>query len=73
MDDEPKNLTVLETVLDDPAYRLVRADSAARSTGRGVCASNPRHSDAGYYRPRIGADDQGDLAGADYLPYCLLQ
>jgi two-component sensor histidine kinase/AmiR/NasT family two-component response regulator len=28
VDDEPKNLTVLETVLDDPAYRLVRADSA---------------------------------------------
>ncbi len=28
VDDEPKNLTVLETVLDDPAYRLVRANSA---------------------------------------------
>jgi two-component sensor histidine kinase len=28
VDDEPKNLTVLETVLDDPTYRLVRADSA---------------------------------------------
>ena len=28
VDDEPKNLTVLETVLDDPGYRLVRADSA---------------------------------------------
>jgi len=28
VDDEPKNLTVLETVLNDPAYRLVRADSA---------------------------------------------
>ena len=28
MDDEPKNLTVLETVLDDPDYRLVRAESA---------------------------------------------
>jgi signal transduction histidine kinase len=28
VDDEPKNLTVLETVLDDPAYRLVRASSA---------------------------------------------
>ena len=28
MDDEPKNLTVLETVLDDPGYRLVRAESA---------------------------------------------
>src|SRR4051794_4764764 len=26
-DDEPKNLTVLETVLDDPNYRLVRATS----------------------------------------------
>src|SRR5450755_2092509 len=28
VDDEPKNLTVLETVLDDPGYRLVRASSA---------------------------------------------
>ncbi len=28
VDDEPKNLVVLETVLDDPAYRLVRARSA---------------------------------------------
>jgi signal transduction histidine kinase len=27
VDDEPKNLTVLETVLDDPSYRLVRAGS----------------------------------------------
>jgi signal transduction histidine kinase len=28
VDDEPTNLTVLETVLDDPQYRLVRAESA---------------------------------------------
>jgi signal transduction histidine kinase len=28
VDDEPKNLAVLETVLDNPEYRLVRADSA---------------------------------------------
>jgi signal transduction histidine kinase len=28
VDDEAKNLTVLETVLDDPEYRLVRAESA---------------------------------------------
>jgi signal transduction histidine kinase len=28
VDDEPKNLTVLETILNDPAYRLVRAESA---------------------------------------------
>ena len=28
VDDEPKNLTVLETVLDNPDYRLVRAESA---------------------------------------------
>jgi PAS domain S-box-containing protein len=28
VDDEPKNLTVLETVLTDPSYRLVRAGSA---------------------------------------------
>src|SRR3954471_1579586 len=27
VDDEPKNLTVLESVLDDPGYRLVRATS----------------------------------------------
>jgi PAS domain S-box-containing protein len=28
VDDEPKNLTVLESVLDNPGYRLVRATSA---------------------------------------------
>ena len=28
VDDEPKNLTVLESFLDDPSYRLVRAESA---------------------------------------------
>lgn len=28
VDDEPKNLTVLEAILDDPGYRLVRAQSA---------------------------------------------
>jgi signal transduction histidine kinase len=28
VDDEPKNLTVLETVLSDPGYRLIRAESA---------------------------------------------
>ncbi len=28
VDDEPKNLTVLETILDSPDYRLVRAESA---------------------------------------------
>lgn len=28
VDDEPKNLTVLQTILDDPSYRLVRAESA---------------------------------------------
>jgi len=31
VDDEPKNLTVLETVLDDPSYRLVRAESAEQA------------------------------------------
>ena len=40
VDDEPKNLTVLETVLDDPGYRLVRAESADQALlaldGRGV-------------------------------------
>src|SRR3984957_19465075 len=28
VDDEPKNFTVLQSVLDEPDYRLVRADSA---------------------------------------------
>jgi CheY-like chemotaxis protein len=27
VDDEPKNLTVLESILDDPQYKLVRAES----------------------------------------------
>jgi PAS domain S-box-containing protein len=31
VDDEPKNLTVLETVLEDPGYRLVRAESAEQA------------------------------------------
>ncbi len=31
VDDEPKNLTVLETVLDDPGYRLIRAESADKA------------------------------------------
>jgi len=31
VDDEPKNLTVLEAILDDPDYRLVRAESAEQA------------------------------------------
>ena len=31
VDDEPRNLTVLETVLDAPRYRLVRAESAEQA------------------------------------------
>ena len=31
VDDEPKNLTVLETVLDDPGYRLVSANSGEQA------------------------------------------
>jgi PAS domain S-box-containing protein len=31
VDDEPKNLTVIEAVLDDPGYRLVRAESAEQA------------------------------------------
>jgi signal transduction histidine kinase len=31
VDDEPKNLLVLETVLDDPSYRLVRAGSGEQA------------------------------------------
>ena len=34
VDDEPKNLTVLETVLDDPSYRLVRAESADQAAAK---------------------------------------
>lgn len=31
VDDEPANLLVLETVLDDPGYRIVRAQSAEQA------------------------------------------
>src|SRR5207245_5152313 len=31
VDDEPKNLTVLEAILDAPGYRLVRAESAEQA------------------------------------------
>ena len=31
VDDEPRNLTVLETVLDDPSYRIIRAESAEQA------------------------------------------
>jgi len=31
VDDEPRNLTVLETVLDDPGYRLVGANSGEQA------------------------------------------
>jgi two-component sensor histidine kinase len=31
VDDEPKNLTVLETVLDHPRYRIIRAESAEKA------------------------------------------
>ena len=31
VDDEPNNLTVLEAVLDDPGYRLVRAASGEQA------------------------------------------
>jgi two-component sensor histidine kinase len=31
VDDEPKNLTVLETVLDQPRYRIIRAESAEKA------------------------------------------
>jgi PAS domain S-box-containing protein len=31
VDDEPKNLTVLETILDNPNYRLVRAETAEQA------------------------------------------
>ena len=31
VDDEPKNLTVLESVLDSPRYRVIRAESADKA------------------------------------------
>jgi CheY-like chemotaxis protein len=31
VDDEPKNLTVLEAILDDPGYRLIRAESGEQA------------------------------------------
>src|SRR6267154_3444891 len=31
VDDEPRNLTALEAILEDPAYRLVRAESAEQA------------------------------------------
>jgi len=31
VDDEPKNLTVLEAILNDPGYRLVRAETAEQA------------------------------------------
>jgi PAS domain S-box-containing protein len=31
VDDEPRNLTVLEAILDDPGYRLVRAETAEQA------------------------------------------
>ena len=34
VDDEPGNLTVLETLLDNPSYRLVRAGSADEACWR---------------------------------------
>jgi PAS domain S-box-containing protein len=33
VDDDPRNLTLLEAILDDPAYRLVRAESAEQALG----------------------------------------
>lgn len=38
VDDEPKNLTVLETVLDDPGYRLMRAHSGEEALLRLVAS-----------------------------------
>ena len=80
VDDEPENLDVLESVLDDPGYRLVRASSrqrgAARARGRGFRAADPRHPHARHERVRAGAPDQGaqeDGAGPDHLPDRVLQ
>ena len=55
VDDEPKNLTVLETLLDDPAYRLVRAESAdqAPPTSGDVAAESMQRLAAPVPTPRL--------------------
>ena len=62
VDDEPKNLTVLETVLDDPGYRLVRR--VVRLTRR-----TPRRvSSAAKRRLTTAVDRPSSRAAADRLP-----
>ena len=63
VDDEPRNLDALEAILDDPAYRLLRADNAdaraapaARARRRGDRA---RHQDAGMSGFELAQPDQG--------------
>ena len=36
VDDEPRNLTVLETVFDDPGYRVLRAESGEQALRIGL-------------------------------------
>ena len=41
VDDEPKNLTVLESILDDPAYRLIKQQTAFAGIRRRAGAPEP--------------------------------
>ena len=68
VDDEPKNLEVLESVLENPlsAHSRRNADQALTRTGnRGVWATNLGYSDAGHDRLRIGPNDQACKKTAD--------
>ena len=50
VDDEPRNLTVLQSVLEDSGYRLVCAESAEQALCagcRGVRSACDRYPDAG--------------------------
>ena len=62
---------MLETVLTDPGYRLVRAESAeagaARAGRRGIRPPRARHPDAGHERFRARPNDQ---AAARRPPGC---
>jgi CheY-like chemotaxis protein len=77
VDDEPKNLTVLETILDDPGYRLVRAESADQALLAllveefALLILDIRMP--GVTGFELAQAAQEDSAGADHLPDRLLQ
>ena len=62
VDDEPKNLIALSTILDDPRYQLIRAESADEAllllSERGVRPHRSRYPHAGDERLRTGPADQ---------------